>query len=124
MKYILLITLLSTLAFGAPAYHAKRTFTQPDGSTVEYRNQGDEYLHWKEDKEGNILLLNHDNDALEFAKIKEGNLVPSGEVYTKSKQLHSSKKSSQSPRLNKTDLEELYQQKRQKKHRLHRSSNR
>ena len=124
MKYLLMITLLSTLAFGAPAYHAKRTFTQPDGSQVEYRNQGDEYLHWKEDKEGNILLLNHDNEAMEFAKIKEGNLVPSGEVYTKNRQLRSSKKSSQSHHLNKSNLEELYQQKRQKKHRLHRSSNR
>ena len=124
MKYLLMITLLSTLAFGAPAYHAKRTFTQPDGSQVEYRNQGDEYLHWKEDKEGNILLMNRDNDTLEFAKIKEGNLVPSGEVYTKNRQLRSSKKSSQSHHLNKSNLEELYQQKRQKKHRLHRSSNR
>ena len=124
MKYLLLITLLSTIVFGAPAYQAKRTFTQPDGSTVEYRNQGDEYLHWKEDKEGNILLLNEDNDALEFAEIKEGNLVPSGEVYSKKRQLRSSSKSSQNTHLDKSDLQQLYQQKRQKKHRLQRSSNR
>ena len=124
MRYLLLITLLSTLAFGAPAYHAKRTFTQPDGSKVEYRNQGDEYLHWKEDREGNILLLNRDSDALEFAEIKKGNLVPSGEVYSKNRQLRSSKKSSQSHRLSRDDLERLYQQKRLHKHRLQRTPNR
>ena len=121
MKYLLIITLLSALAFGAPAYQAKRTFTQPDGSKVEYRNQGDEYLHWKEDKEGNILLLNEDSEALEFAEIREGDLVPSGEVYTKNNQLRAASKSSKSHHLNKSDLEQLYQQKRQHKHR---SSNR
>lgn len=124
MRQILFLTLFSSLLFAAPAYHGKRTFTQPDGSKVEYRNRGDEYLHWRENQEGDILLLNHRGDALEYAKIKEGNLVPSGEVYNRSKQLRSVSKRSQSHRVSREDLKVLYRQKRQQKHRLHRTPSR
>ena len=124
MRQFLLLVLLSSILFAAPAYHGKRTFTQPDGSKVEYRNQGDEYLHWSENQEGDILLLNPSGDALEYAKIKEGNLVPSGEAYSKSRQSRSATKSSQSHRVSREDLKVLYRQKRQQKHRLHRTPNR
>ena len=121
MKKLLLLTLLSALLYAAPAYHAKRTFIQPDGSSVAYRNQGDEYLHWRESQEGDVLLLNHEGNALEYAKIKDGNLKPSGEIYTKSRHLRSSTKSGQSNRVSKEDLRSLYQEKRlRKRHRLNR----
>ena len=119
MKTLLLLVLLSTLAFSAPAFHGKRTFVQPDGTVVEYRNQGDEHLHWKENREGDILLLNHSGDALEYAKIQDGVLKPSGEVYSKHTRLRSATKSRQSPRVSREDLKRLYQQKRM--HKRHRS---
>lgn len=66
------------MLFAAPAFHGKRTFTQPDGTVVEYRAQGDEHLHWNETENGDILLYSKKNKRLEFAEIKNGILQPSG----------------------------------------------
>ena len=109
-KFIISIFILGTLLEAAPAFQAKRTFTQPDGTVVEYRNKGDEHLHWKETKSGDILLYNNQSDQLEYAKIKDGNLKPSGSSYHKSNKM----KRSAVRHLSKKDLESLYTLKRKK----------
>jgi hypothetical protein len=78
MKYLLFLPLITSLLFAAPAFQGKRTFTQPDGTVVKYRVQGDEHLHWNETENGDILLYSKTNGRLEFAEIKDGTLQPSG----------------------------------------------
>ncbi|MBR1808424.1 MAG: M6 family metalloprotease domain-containing protein [Paludibacteraceae bacterium] len=47
-------------AFAIPAYHGKRTATQPDGSEVEYFVHGDEVYHYMTDSDGCLLERNID----------------------------------------------------------------
>ena len=83
MKYILILSFISSLLLAAPAFQGKRTFTQPDGTVVEYRAQGDEYLHWNETEKGDILLYSKKNKRLEFAEIKNSTLQASGVAFSK-----------------------------------------
>ncbi len=83
MRYLLIIAFLSQLLLAAPAYSGKRTFTQPDGTIVTYRMQGDEYLHWLESEEGDIILYSEQNRRLESAILKNNSLKASGISYTK-----------------------------------------
>ena len=112
MKFLLILTLLSTLLFAAPAFHGKRTFTQADGTIVEYRQNGDEYLHWQETDNGDILLFSKKSKQLEYAMIKNGSLKPSGIIFSKKKK---SKKSSPHMKISNKELKELYLKKRQTK---------
>ena len=83
MKLLIIFTLLSQLLFAAPAFQGQRTFTQPDGSVVTYRMQGDEYLHWLESENGDIILYSEKNRRLEAAVLKVNSLKASGVAYTK-----------------------------------------
>ena len=84
MRYLLVLSLLASYLFAAPAFHGKRTFTQPDGTVVEYRVQGDEHLHWNETENGDILLYSKKNNRLEFAEKENGTLQPSGVAFSRS----------------------------------------
>ena len=80
----LFITLLAFIILNAaPAFQGKRTFTQPDGSVVNYQNKGDEYLHWSEASEGEIIIFNQEKRRFEYAGIEDGELKSSGEAYSK-----------------------------------------
>ena len=83
MKYLLLFSVISSLLFAAPAFHGKRSFTQPDGTIIEYRAQGDEYLNWMVSENGDILLYSKKNKRLEHAEIKNNSLKVSGVPFTK-----------------------------------------
>ena len=83
MKYILILSFISSLLLAAPAFQGKRTFTQPDGTVVEYRAQGDEYLNWMVSENGDILLYSKKNKRLEHAEIKNNSLKTSGVPFTK-----------------------------------------
>lgn len=74
----MIFTLFVQLLTAAPAFHGKRTFTQPDGTEVTYRLQGDEYLNWSESENGAILLYSKSNKRFEFAKIQDNTLIASG----------------------------------------------
>jgi hypothetical protein len=78
MRYLLILSFIIPLLFAAPAFQGKRTFTQPDGTVVEYRLQGDEYLNWAESENGAILLYSKKNKRLEFAEIRDNTLKASG----------------------------------------------
>ncbi|WP_345976616.1 hypothetical protein [Sulfurimonas sp. HSL3-7] len=110
MKYLLILSFITSLLIAAPAFHGKRTFTQPDGTVVEYRAQGDEHLHWNETENGDILLYSKKNKRMEFAEIKNGTLQPSGIAYSKSE---TSKAPSATPRkLTKEEISELHKKRR------------
>ena len=78
MRYLLILSFITSLLFAAPAFHGKRTFTQPDGTQVTYRLQGDEHLNWVESESGDILLYSKKNKRLEYAQIKNNTLEASG----------------------------------------------
>lgn len=82
MKHLLYIALLSQLLMAAPAFQGKRTFTQPNGETITYRMHGDEYLHWFESENGDIMLYNKKNKRIESAVIKDGLLKASGHAFS------------------------------------------
>jgi len=78
MRYLFILSIVSILAFGAPAFSQPFTFKQSDGSTFIGKLKGDEYLHWVENEKGDVLLLNKKSRNFEYAIIKEGRLSPSG----------------------------------------------
>ncbi len=61
-KYIILTAcLLSASAIMAmPAYRGWQTKTQPDGTTIQVRLNGDEYVHYYTNKAGEVIKLSDD----------------------------------------------------------------
>ena len=58
---LLLVAILTTLAtYAVPARPVWQTKTQPDGTTIELRLVGDEFYHYWQDREGNIVRCNAD----------------------------------------------------------------
>jgi len=110
MKFLLFLPLITSLLLAAPAFQGKRTFTQPDGTVVEYRVQGDEHLHWNETENGDILLYSKANGRLEFAEIKDGTLQPSGIPFSESATAAPS--ASQPPRVTREEIIELHNKRR------------
>ena len=107
MRYFVLLSFIISLLLAAPAFHGKRTFTQPDGTVVEYRVQGDEHLHWNETENGDILLYSKKNNRLEFAEIKNGSLQPSGVAFSRSTAAAEAPK-----RLSREEIAELHKKRR------------
>lgn len=83
MRHLILFALFIQLLLAAPAFQGKRTFTQPDGTEVTYRLQGDEHLNWMVSENGDILLYSKKNKRLEYAEIKNNSLKVSGVPFTK-----------------------------------------
>ncbi len=104
MKTILFILLTSSL-FATSTLTKVRTFTQSDGSSFTGRLQGDAFLHWIEADDGSVLLFNKKTGNFEYAKIKDNDIVLSGDVYhiSKKRDLHVRKNT-----LNKESLKYLY----------------
>lgn len=105
MRPLIFLLLGVQLLLAAPAFQGKRTFTQPDGTVVEYRAQGDEYLHWNETEKGDILLYSKKNKRLEFAEIKNSTLQASGVAFSK-------KASSERTQISKEELSALHKKRR------------
>jgi hypothetical protein len=111
MKTILLAFLLLSQLAAAPAYPGKRQFQQPDGTVFTARQKGDEYLHWYETDEGDVLLYNKKEKRFEYAVIKEKKLLPSGEAFRKSTARKSAGRAQQ-PKVDKKALHRLWHEKR------------
>jgi hypothetical protein len=107
MKTILIAFLLLSQLSAAPAFPGKRQFTQPDGTVFTARQKGDEYLHWYETDEGEILLYNKKEKRFEYAEIKEKKLQPSGKAFGKEKV------KKEHPKVDKQALRRLWREKRE-----------
>jgi len=116
MRYLLVLSLIILPLLGAPAFQGKRTFAQPDGSLITYKNRGDEHLHWSESEDGEVIIYNEMTKQFEYAEIKDEMLQPSGKRY---KKVDSSSKRSRSDmankHLHKDQLHDLYKIKRDKR---------
>jgi hypothetical protein len=93
MKYILILFLITTNLFSAPAYNAKRVFTQSDGEEFMARASGNHHLNWIESEDGEILRYNPKTKNYEYAVIKNNHLDASGYKYQKDDSKNNSKKS-------------------------------
>lgn len=119
MKLLTIFLTVVTLAFGAPAFSGHRTFTQPDGTIIHYQLKGDEYLHWLETREGDIVLYNEKENCLEYAQIKDGVLVSSGEVVSSPQERTAASNKSARLKVSKKELERIHSQQRKKWHTHH-----
>lgn len=112
MKLFILLALLIPSLYGAPAFSTKRQYTQPDGTTFNARIRGDEYLHWIETDDEEIVLYNKAKKRFEYAIIKDDRLQPSGET------LKAADGAKRAPRLHpkpsKKELQILWKENRQK----------
>ena len=116
MKLLITLTLLSQLLIAAPAFQGKRTFTQPDGTVVNYQNRGDEYLHYAESDDGEILLYNTKTKQMEHVEIQDDALKPNGEAYTKSPSKKAKARTTKQPRVDKKSLRVLHDLRKTERH--------
>jgi len=112
MKFMLIIVFLGQLLLAAPAFQGKRTFTQPNGEVITYRLQGDQYLHWMEKDNGEVILYSEENRQMESAVIQDGQLKSSGHVV--SNRQHTRQASAQQKKISHKDLETIYRLQREK----------
>ncbi len=116
IKTFLLLFVLQTLIFAAPAFPGKRQFTQADGTTFTAQGHGDEYLNWIEAEDGSILRYNTHTKNYEYADIKDGALGASGIVYSKTKRENRPEKTQIIPSIKKEVLLKLWQERRTERH--------
>lgn len=113
MKWLLIFFILGSLLYSAPAFSGKQQFKQPDGTTFSGKQRGDEYLHWIETENDDILLYNRKSRRFEYAIINnKDELVPSGEALHTSR--HSKRSAVLTPNIRKDELHRLWQKKRRK----------
>ena len=70
LSLILLLLPLST--FAVPAYRGWQTKSQPDGTTIQVRLIGDEFYHYWQDQEGNVVKC----DSLGYWRVVESQPTP------------------------------------------------
>ena len=58
--FTLLVALCCCSVSAVPAYRGWLYFTQPDGSVIKLRQQGDEFCHWLSDEDGNAVEKGED----------------------------------------------------------------
>ena len=116
MKLLLTLTLLTQLLIAAPAFQGKRTFTQPDGTVITYQNRGDEYLHYSESDDGEILLYNTKTKQMEHVTIQNNALKPNGEAYTKNPTQKASSRTKKQARVDKKSLKALHDLRKNERH--------
>jgi len=109
MKILLLLLFIFGNLFSAPAYNAKRIFTQANGEEFQARSKGNHHLNWIEDENGEILKYNAQTKNYEYAVIEDIHLKASGEKYQKQNLIQSQSRSlRRTPRIDKKSLNALY----------------
>ena len=119
MRYIFTLFFLATFLYGAMAFPGKRIYMQKDGTTFSGHAVGDEFLHYIQTQEGDILLYNPTTKNYEYAVVKNDRLVPSGIAYKPKKR--QSKIQRSVPKISKKTLHELRHKRilQRRKHLLH-----
>lgn len=79
LRLLLLIATLCIVAYvgAVPASPKPFNVTQPDGTIITLHMIGDEYYHWKETTDNQVVVLS-ENGYYEYATIQNNEIVPSG----------------------------------------------
>ena len=113
MKYIIIWFASIELIVSAPAMIDEIEFSQSDGSSFTGHLRGDEYMHWEENKNGDILVYNKETKNYDYAIIKKVDnkdiLVASGTPY---KNQNFTSRSRQIPKITKTTIQKMWREKR------------
>lgn len=113
MKWLLIFFIFGSLLYSAPAFSGTQKFKQPDGTTFNAKQRGDEYLHWIETENDDILLYNKKSRQFEYAAINSNEeLIPSGEAIRTSSDGKRSAKLT--PEIRKDALHRLWREKRRR----------
>ena len=72
---ILLALFIPSQAWAVPAYSGVQTYVQPDQTVIEYRTMGDEYFHWKETLDGDVIFFDDDTDYYYYGQLKNNKVV-------------------------------------------------
>ena len=85
MMIMLLASALALLASVSPAFAVTACpepyfFTQPGGTIIVLTNYGDEFLHWVEDTNGNLVIFDKEKGAFCYAGWTDKGAVSSGEI--------------------------------------------
>jgi hypothetical protein len=103
MKILILIFIVTSSLFCAPAFSKIRTFKNSDGKEFKAQAQGDQYLNWIYTEDGEILKYNQKSKDFEYAIIKDNLLQPSGVKYQKK-----STKTKMANSFKKVDISKIY----------------
>ena len=78
-KLILLIAAFFTVAYAGAVPASQKPFdiTQPDGTVITLHMVGDEYYHWTETTDNQVVICSEEG-YYEYATIQNGEIVPSG----------------------------------------------
>ena len=81
MLFLMLLLLITTSSVSAiPACPDPATVEQPNGTSIQVFNKGDEYLGWSEDAEGNLIAYDSTEKAYCYAEWTEEGPVSTGEM--------------------------------------------
>ena len=97
---IMLVFVLITNNYAAPAFPGIIKYTQPDGSEISIRLKGDESVHWAETTDGYTLLSNGKNGWEYAITNSSGDLKTSGTLARDIKELKLLKGISRNSRFN------------------------
>lgn len=69
---LFMLCIIATASYAVPAYRGWQTKTQPDGTTIEVRLTGDEFYHYWQDRNGNVVKC----DSLGYWRVVESQPTP------------------------------------------------
>jgi aminopeptidase YwaD len=77
---IIMIVAFSSSALAVNANAEPFPFTQPNGTLIAVRLFGDEFLHWEEDVNGNLIVFDEDKDGYYYGEWTDEGAVSTGEL--------------------------------------------
>lgn len=104
MKLLIILTLLFSYSFCAPAFSKLRELKNADGTTFMARAKGNQHLNWIESEDGEILRYNKRSKNFEYAKIEGERLKASGVKYERKNSI----RARAIGRVNKLNRDSLY----------------
>ncbi|MCH5209614.1 MAG: hypothetical protein J1F01_01485 [Oscillospiraceae bacterium] len=79
MSVIIFSALICAAAYAAPICPVPVEVIQPNGDVITVTTYGDEFFSWKEDESGNIIVYDEESNSYKYAKIKDGEIVPTSQ---------------------------------------------
>jgi M6 family metalloprotease-like protein len=77
---IIMLFVISASVLAVTASPDPFPFTQPNGIVIAVRQFGDEFLHWSEDVNGNLIVFDEDKEGFCYATWTDAGAVSSGEL--------------------------------------------
>lgn len=115
---IVFLILFTEYSVAVAAYQEEISFKQNNGDTFKGYIKGDEWFHWVEDKQGNIIVYNQQTKNYEYGILKKVKdvyeLVPSGVTIDKTNNASQAKISNTAIKhIDKKELNRIWKRKRQ-----------